>query len=141
MKLSSEQLIDWFLTANPRFPPEFRTRWLAMIESPPQGTRRSDVISGMKQGINDTIAMSSCWTAAERKKVEDALAAKGLPSVRKMEAGLKKKHQRILARGHIKNDEEFYIVAEILSDGEFEISESDRIQLGKISYAYETRSK
>jgi predicted hydrolase (HD superfamily) len=58
-----------------------------------------------------------------------------------MEAGLKKKHLRILARGHIKNDEEFYIVAEILSDMEFEISEYDRAKLEQISYAYEARPK
>jgi hypothetical protein len=141
MKLSPEQLIDWFLAANPRFRPEFRSQWLGMLESPPKGTRRSELISGMKQGINDTLTMAKWWPPEQRIKVDNALISKGLPTLRKMEAGLKKKHQRILARGSIRNDEEFYIVAEVLSDLDFDISELDRARLEKISYEYEIRVK
>jgi hypothetical protein len=148
MKFTPEQLIDWFIAASSQLPmatsqslAEFRTQWLAMLDSPPMGTTRSEVILGMKQGINDVLAMAKDWPAEDRKRIDDALVAKGMPSLRKMEARLKKKHQRILARGRIKNDEEFYIVAEILSDSEFDISESDRSKLGKISFTYETRGK
>lgn len=141
MKLTHEQLGDWFFTANPRFPPEARSQWLAMLKTPPKGAKRSEVVSGMKQGINDTLTMAKWWPVEDRKKIEEALAARGLPSLRKMDAGLKKKHQRILARGHIKNHEEFYIVAEILSDLNFEVSEEDRSRLSAISNAYETRAK
>jgi hypothetical protein len=141
MKLTPEQLVDWFLVTNPKFPPEFRAQWLAMVASPPDGARRSDLILGMKQGINDTLTTAKWLPDAERSQIETALAARGLPSLRKMDAGLKRKHQRILARGCIKNDEEFYVVAEILGDVDFEISESDRAKLGQISHAYETRPK
>ena len=54
---------------------------------------------------------------------------------------MKKKHQRILARGHIKNDEEFYVIAEILGDLKFQVSEEERARLSAISNAYETRAK
>lgn len=141
MNLTREQLVDWFFAANPQLTSEFRAQWLAMVESPPKGTTRSEMISGMKQGINDTLTMAKWASSDERKAIDAALAAKGLPSLRKMEAVLKKKHQRILTRGTIRNDEEFYIVAEILADLEFEIEATDRAKLEKISHAYELRAK
>jgi|GEM_PF-4763134 len=141
MKLTHEQLGDWFFTANPSFAPEARSRWLAMLETPPKGAKKSEIVSGMKQGINDTLTMAKWLSVEDRKKIEEALAARGLPSLRKMDAVLKKKHLRILARGHIKNDEEYYIIAEILSDLDFEVSKEDRSRLSAISNTYETRSK
>ena len=141
MKLSPEQMIDWFLAAFPEFPPENRSQWLAWLETPPQGASRSEVISGMKQAMNDALTMAKDRPAQERQKIDATLAAKGLPSLRKMEAILKKKHQRILARGRIKDDEEFYIVAEILSDVDFPISGLERNKLGEISRDYEVRGE
>lgn len=137
MKLTPEQLVEWFIAANPKFTPEFRRESLALLETPPAGATRSQIISGLKQGINDTLADVPAWSEDYRQKAEAALSAKGLPSLRKMEAILKQKHQRILARGRIKDDEEFQLVAEILSDMNFEVSDSDRAKLGKIRRAYE----
>ena len=140
MKLSPEQLVEWFFTANSALAAG-RDQYLAMLRSPPSGTKRSEVVSGLKQGINDTLTMAKDMPDEERRQIDASLRAKGLPSLRRMEATLKRKHEKILSRGEIKNDEEFHIVAEILSDLEFEISASDRAKLGKISYAYENRAK
>ena len=112
-----------------------------MLRTPPAGATRSQIIAGLKQGISDTLADVPAWSDDYRQKAEAALAAKGLPSLRKMEAVLKKKHQRILARGKIRNDEEFALVAEILSDVDFDVSDSDRATLGKISRAYAATSR
>lgn len=115
---------------------EFRERWLSMVDLPSADTTRSELISGMKQGINDILRMLSRCPADLRKRIDDTLAAKGLPSLRAMEDGLKRKHQGILARGQIQNDEEYYIVAGILNDMDFEITETDRRKLEEISAAY-----
>jgi len=138
MKLSPEDLIDWFLTANPRFPAEFRHRWLAELKAPSEGTR-SEMISGMKQGINDTLTKAQWWSDAQRKNIDDLLVVKGLLSLRKMEAVLKKKHLRILSRGLIKNEEEYYIVAEVVSDLRIPLSEDERRKLGQFMAAYESK--
>jgi hypothetical protein len=53
-------------------------------------------------------------------------------------AVLKRKHVRILGHGKIKSDEEFYIVSEILSDLELDISDADRTKLRDISGEYES---
>ena len=146
MKLTPEQEVVWFYTAFPAltgadFPPEKVEHaiagWLSDFASK-SGRERSEMRSGMRQGINDILAMARDARQEDIARVDRALAKKELPSFRKMAAALGKKHVKILRRGVIKNAEEFYIVAEILSDLEFEISDSDRAALEKISYAYET---
>jgi hypothetical protein len=141
MKLTPEQLGDWFFTANPRFPAAFRDQWFAELKMPPAGTKKSEIVSGMKQGINDTLTKAKWMSPEERAMIDAALITRGLPSLRKMDAVLRKKHQRILARGCIRTDEEFYVVAEFLSDGGFDVTDSERAKLGEICYAYETRRK
>jgi hypothetical protein len=44
----------------------------------------------MKQGINDTLTKAKWLSPEERTKIDAALGARGLPSLRKMDAGLKK---------------------------------------------------
>ena len=141
MKLTPEQLASWFYTAFPApFPPEAESEWLHQLSNA-KGRERSAMISGMKQGMNDALNMLKMMPEETRAEVNLALADKELPTIEKMEVILKKKHQRILKRGHIKNDEEFYIVAEILSDLEFDISPADRRRLGEIYGEYEERKK
>lgn len=93
----------------------------------------------MKQGINDTLTRAAYWNYKKWKEVSDALAAKGLPSIEKMELRMKQKHRHILKRAAIKNDEEFYLVAEILSDLTLDVSDEDRTALDGISTDYESK--
>lgn len=142
MKLTPEQLGDWFYTANREwFGEGAYAMWLGHLKAPPDGITRSQLVSGMKEGINDTLAMAEGWNYKKWKEVSDALAAKGLPSIEKMELRMKQKHRRILKRGSIRNDEEFYLVAEILSDLTLDVSDEDRAALDAMSAAYETTKK
>jgi hypothetical protein len=141
MKLTHDQLVDWLSTANPEIPPEAKTRLIAMMESPPEGAKRSEIISGIKEAIKDTVMTANHRPPEERRMIEAALAAKGLPSLRKMEASLRKKHRRILARGEITNEEEMDLVSDILADLTYDIEESDRRRLEELSAAYELRKR
>jgi hypothetical protein len=141
MKLTPEQLVLWFYTAFPALTgKDFSAedvgsavgKWLQELGAK-TGRERSDMISGMRQGINDILAMARDSRQEEMARADHALAQKSLPTIRKMAAALGKKHLRILKRGSIKSDEEFYIVAEILSDVDFEISDADRAKLGHIA--------
>ena len=97
--------------------------------------------AGTTQVINDMLSVAKWWSTDTRNAVESAFKAKKLPSLRKLEATLRKKHRRILARGHIKDDDEFYIVAEILSDMDFDISDPERSALEGMSGEYEAKKK
>lgn len=138
MKLSDEQLVDWLITTCPVMPESARQSFLDQIKSPPDGFTRSQMRSGFKQAINDTL--SDIWgyaPASDRKKMDATLAAKGLPSIFAMELALKKKHKRILKRGSIKTDEEFYIVKNILDDLESDVTPEERAELEKLSGRFE----
>lgn len=90
MKLTPEQLGLWFYTAFPaQFPEDSAEKWNARL-SQLKGRERSGAIYGMKQGVNDILKMTRMMPEEFRSKVDEALAANGLPSVRKMELVLKK---------------------------------------------------
>jgi hypothetical protein len=78
----------------------------------------------------------------EREKLNRALASKGLPTLLELELALTQKHQRIIARKKIKNDDEYYIVKEIV-DGPMIESMTKRQQklLGSIMAKYEASRK
>ena len=146
MKFTPEQQVVWFYTAffvlaeANLSVEEAVEQWLREYRAK-SGRERSEMLSGLRQGINDTLVGARHSREVDIVRTDRALTEKGLPTIRKMAAALGKKHPRILKRGFIKDDEEFYIVAEILSDVDFDISDADRAKLGKISYAYETRAK
>ena len=142
--MSPEQMAGWFFTAKggaSNQASDALSHCLAILRSPPPGSTRSQIVAGLKQGLSDVLADMDCRTAEERAAIDAALARKGLPSIAKMTLAVKKKHRRVLARGHIKSDEEFHLVAEILADVDLVISDSDRAKLGQMSYAYESRAK
>ncbi|MCF3648204.1 hypothetical protein [Synoicihabitans lomoniglobus] len=141
MKLTPEKMASWFFTAFPaQFPAGEEEKWLNQF-SQLKGRERRNAVAGMKQGVNDVLTMARHLPTEARTEIDSALAVKDLPSLRKMEAGLKKKHRTILKRGRIKNEEEFYLVAEILSDLEFDVTDFERTQLEKIALDFDQRGK
>jgi hypothetical protein len=135
MKLTTEQLTDVFCLLLEHFgnaPAEGVREMRAQFAAKPPSRK------GTVQAINDFLAHSQMYRKEDRDKVEQVLAARQLPSLRVLEAALKKKHRRILSRGRITNDEEFYIVADILATPDIaELTEAERTKLGEMSRAYE----
>lgn len=147
MNLTPERLCAWFYAVAAQiapeefgFPPDAERNWLASLTRT-KGRERSDLISGMKQGVNDLLTMSKFLGPHERKKLDLVLTARSLPSLGLMQAKLKRKHERVLKRGAIKNEEEYYIVAEILAGCEIDVSEAERAELGRIHAEYEVNSR
>jgi len=97
--------------------------------------------SGLKQAINDLLSHSSFWDRSQRLAVERRLAARKLPKLALLEAMLRKKHEKILKRGKIRNDEEYYLAMEILNFMDFPIESDDRQQLSILVGTFESRNK
>jgi hypothetical protein len=141
MKLTTDQLISWSFTVSAAaglHRPEQEAEYRAMIASL-KGKERSGISSGVKQGVNDLLQWVDDWPKEKHAAVEAALRAKGLPSLEEMQRLLSKKHLRILKQGVIKNDEEYYLVVEMLSDLTFGLSQEQRIALGSMVGVYENR--
>lgn len=77
-----------------------------------------------------------------RRKADEALASKNLPTLSKLRMLLKKKYRHIISRGRIKNVEEFYLVTELLGGPTYdELTEADLAALIKLRGDFETTNK
>lgn len=104
-----------------------------------QGTEweRARRASGLRLAINDDLSQARYYSKSQRAAIDCRLTAANLPSLRTLEIGFKRKHAQILKRGTIRNEEEYYIVREILADVSFQITERDRLLLEKLAVKFE----
>ena len=130
MKLTPEQLTSWweitvrFVFKNPGFTVD-RTRPI----------KKSD-ISGLMQGINDLLSGCSGDFELDRQ-----LKAAGLPDFGEMEEALRGKEKAILRRGRIRNEEELYIVKEVLDGPLDDLSPRKADKLGAMMAEYAKKSE
>lgn len=143
MKQSTDQLITWFFAASvaaKMHPPEAEAGYREAL-SEMKGKERSGIASGVRQGVNDLLQMADLWPLETYQAVEAALSARGLPSLQKMQAALSRKHVAILKRDAIRNEEEYHIVAEMLSDMSSDLTVVQREKLGAMTVEYTKKLK
>lgn len=97
--------------------------------------------SGLRQAINDLLSQSALFGMAQTRAVERRLAARNLPTLAMLEAIMRNQHEKILKRGRIRTEEEYYLVQEILAFIDFPIDEDTRQQLAGFAYDFESRRK
>lgn len=104
---------------------------------------KSEMRAGLLQGINDMLSMSQrgYFDGKTIQIIERRLASRNLPGLSKLTLRLGKKHAAILKRDMIRNDEEFHMVQEILSDLEFPISANERAKYAMLVVEYEKRER
>jgi hypothetical protein len=76
---------------------------------------------GLTMAINDTLEMTEGWSAERVAEIDALLERHGLPSLTEVRLRFSKVIRRVVARGIIKNDVEYYAVrnaAELASDQE-----------------------
>src|SRR6188472_3143566 len=76
--------------------------------------------SGLAMTIGDTIEMTDGWPASKVEETDQLLAADGLPTLSEMRVRFSKVIRRVLNRGHIKDEVEYYALrnaAELSHDG------------------------
>jgi hypothetical protein len=106
-----EQMKAWFAHMAPQtIAPELMTAeihpiaCLEQIESRWPGKARN----GLAMAIGDTIDMTEGWPLARVAETDGLLASDGLPTLPEMRVRFSKVIRRVLTRGSIKNDVEYY---------------------------------
>ena len=64
--------------------------------------------SGLGMAIGDIVEFTNEWSATDVIACDRELSQSGLPTLSEVRARFSKAVQRVVRRGHIKNDEEFY---------------------------------
>lgn len=95
--------------------------------------------AGARQAINDLLSQVVFMDATQRLAIERRLALHNLPSLGVLMASFRKQHEKILKRGKIRTEEEYYLVKEILDAVEFPVSKESRLRFAELLHDYEAR--
>jgi hypothetical protein len=101
-----------------------------MAVKSPAGAR-----SGLGMAIGDVIDFASDWSASDVAACNRELAQMNLPTLSDVQARFSKLVQRVVRRGRVKNDEEFYALRNAV-----EQQGVDSSTLWPLLEAYETRT-
>jgi hypothetical protein len=117
-------------------PSELRAAWQqGQAEAafwPPGGALR-----GYRQAVQDALEMTREWPPAEVAVADQHLRGRGITTLSEMRARIWRQVPRILARGRIRTDEEYYLLIERLNDVDATaLSAEERARASELVAAY-----
>ncbi|QQO32268.1 hypothetical protein JJC00_27345 [Bradyrhizobium diazoefficiens] len=72
--------------------------------------------NGLRQAINDCVEMSLHFDHAEVEKLDSQLRSRGIITLSELRRRYSKSYAKIMKRGQIKNETEYYLVLNVLHD-------------------------
>jgi hypothetical protein len=132
-----QRMRDWFAYVSQRaFPAELiaKAQPIAHVDQLAERSP-SKAREGLSMGINDVIEMTDNWSVQDVQATDAELAAKGLPTLTEMRVRFSKSVGRVIRRGRINDEVEYYAVrnaADLAQDGQG--------RLWKLLSDYEERS-
>lgn len=91
---------------------------------------------GLGMAINDLLEMTHDWSDGKVQELDSALCFNGLPSLTEMRIRFSKTLRRVVTRGSIKNDVEYYAVR-IAAD----LTDSEQSDLSALLSVYEAQAE
>ena len=91
--------------------------------------------SGLGMAIGDIVELTSNWSASDVTACDHELSQSGLPTLSEVRTRFSKLVQRVVRRGHIKSDDEFYALRSAV-----EQQGADSAILWPLLEAYEART-
>jgi hypothetical protein len=91
--------------------------------------------SGLSMAIGDVVEFTSEWPASDVTACDHELSQSGLPTLSDVRTRFSKLVQRVVRRGHIKSDDEFYAIRNAA-----EQQAADYVILWPLLEAYEVRT-
>jgi hypothetical protein len=91
---------------------------------------------GLRQAINDCVEMSLHFDHAEVEKLDSQLRSRGIVTLSELRRRYSKRYAKIMKRGQIRNETEYYLVRNVLDDPT-EKTPEERELLEKIISNYE----
>ncbi|SHH62185.1 hypothetical protein SAMN05444169_8408 [Bradyrhizobium erythrophlei] len=94
---------------------------------------------GMRQAINDCVEMSWRFDPAEVKRIDSQLRSAGIVTLSELRRRYSKGYAKIMKRGRIKDEPEYYLICNVLHDPT-EKTPEERKSLEELISDYEARS-
>ena len=90
---------------------------------------RSKALEGLRQAVNDTVEDLSDCSAGYIQQLDESLKSQGIVTFSEIRRRHSKAFRKIIKRGTIVSDTEYYLINGILTDCDSGISDIDRSQL------------
>jgi hypothetical protein len=116
-----------------RLPPE---AWPIACLERLEGMGKTMAVKGLRLAINDYLDQSLIFDHKEVERLDSELRARGIVTLSELRRHHSKAYARIMKRGRIKNDTEFYLVRNVLDDPAEKTAE-ERALLEKLVFGYE----
>lgn len=97
---------------------------------------KSRALEGLRQAVNDTIEMLRNQSLAYVQTLDAALRERQLITLSEVRRRYAALYKRVLKRGKIKTETEYYLIAGLLADGSSQLTEAERLQLESLATAY-----
>lgn len=101
---------------------------------------KSKAFVGLRQAANDTVEATSHWNSEAKAAIDEACRAAGVISLSEVTRRYSASYKRILKRGFIKNETEYYVVNAILVDQGSAIMHDERSCLQRLADAFEQKA-
>jgi hypothetical protein len=103
-----------------------------------EGRAPSPWVTGWKQAAADMLEMTRDLHPEGVKAADEFLAERGAVSLSEMRRRVWRIIPKVLARGRIRNIDEFYVVKNVLDDDGEDLSAEERAKLAKMQSGFET---
>lgn len=100
---------------------------------------KSKALVGLRQAANDTIAATSNWNMEARAIADEGFRTAGVMTISEITRRLSANYKRIVKRGYIKSETEYFVINAMLVDQGSAISGDDRAYLQTLTEAYEEK--
>jgi hypothetical protein len=98
---------------------------------------RSKALDGLKQAVNDTVEDLSGKPIEYVQRLDEELRGRGIVTVSEVRRRYSSSFKRILKRGKIKTETEYYLIAGVLSDLSSIACDEERLVLDQLVAQYE----
>lgn len=100
---------------------------------------KSKALAGLRQAANDTIEETNNWSREAKSDVDKAFKSAGIVTVSEIARRYSASYKRIVKRGVIKNETEYYLIHALLIDQGNAIADHERVHLQRLTEAYEAQ--
>jgi len=100
---------------------------------------RSPALEGLKQAVNDTVEALSHQPIEYIQRLDAALRGRGIITFSEIRRRYASAYKRILKRGVIESETEYYLIAGVVADGSSGASDEERTLLDQLVAQYEQK--
>jgi hypothetical protein len=95
---------------------------------------------GLRQAINDIIEATRHLDSGEVQRIDSELRQQNLITLSALRRRFSKAYEKVVKRGNIKNENEYYLIQNIINDQTIQLDATERDALARMICDFEMRS-